>query len=128
MKMFKLLYVYMLRCADDSFYVGVTNDINRRLDEHAEGINPDSYTHSRRPVELVYWQDFTNYKQAIDWETRLKKWSRKKKQALADENWPRLKKLAECKNETTHRNAGDTPIPPNGDPVLSSGDETLPHD
>ncbi|MFI5220881.1 MAG: GIY-YIG nuclease family protein [Bacteroidia bacterium] len=96
MKMFKLLYVYMLRCSDGSYYVGVTNDINRRIDEHNEGTNPDSFTFQRRPFELVYWQDFSNYHEAINWETQLKKWSRKKKEALIQEDWARVKELAAC--------------------------------
>lgn len=48
--MFKLLYGYMLRCSDGLYYVGVTNDINRRLEEHNEGTNFDSFTFKRRPV------------------------------------------------------------------------------
>ena len=102
--MFKLLYVYMLRCSDDLYYVGVTNNINRRIEEHNEGTNPNAFTFNRRPVELVYWQDFSDYKQAIDWETQLKKWSRKKKEALIAEDWERVKELAMCTNKTGHKN------------------------
>ena len=104
MKMFKLLYVYMLKCSDGVYYVGVTNDINRRLEEHNEGTKPDAFTFNRRPVELVYWQGFSDYNQAIDWETQLKKWSRKKKEALINEDWERVKKLSVCNNETSHTN------------------------
>ncbi|MES2691615.1 MAG: GIY-YIG nuclease family protein [Bacteroidota bacterium] len=92
--MFKLLYVYMVRCADDSYYVGVTNDINRRLGEHNEGVNKRAYTFLRRPVKLVYWQEFTDYNQAMGWETQLKKWGRKKKEALIDKDWDKIKELA----------------------------------
>ena len=104
MKMFKLLYVYMLKCSDGFYYVGVTNDINRRFEEQNEGTNTDAFTFNRRPVELVYWQEFSDYNQAIDWETQLKKWSRKKKEALINEDWERVKKLAVCNNETSHTN------------------------
>ena len=55
-------------------------------------------------MQLVYWQDFSDYKQAIDWETQLKKWSRKKKEALIAEDWERVKEFAACKNETSHKN------------------------
>ena len=104
MKIFKLLYVYMVKCSDDLYYVGVTNDINRRILEHNEGTNTDAFTFKRRPVQLVYWQDFSDYNQAIDWETQLKKWSRKKKEALIAEDWERVKELAICSNETNHKN------------------------
>jgi putative endonuclease len=102
--MIKHLYVYMLKCCDNSYYVGVTNDVNRRLYEHNLGENATSYTFNRRPVELVYFQLFSDYNQAINWETQLKKWSRKKKEALIMENWNKIKELSECKNETTHKN------------------------
>ena len=102
--MIKHLYVYMLKCCDNSYYVGVINDVNRRLDEHNMGENATSYTFNRRPVELVYFQLFSDYNQAINWETQLKKWSRKKKEALIMENWNKIKELSECKNETSHKN------------------------
>ena len=82
----------------------MTNDINRRFEEQNEGTNTDAFTFNRRPVELVYWQEFSDYNQAIDWETQLKKWSRKKKEALINEDWERVKKLAVCNNETSHTN------------------------
>ena len=94
----------MLKCSDGFYYVGVTNDINRRFEEQNEGTNTDAFTFNRRPVELVYWQEFSDYNQAIDWETQLKKWSRKKKEALINEDWERVKKLAVCNNETSHTN------------------------
>ncbi len=94
----------MVKCADESYYVGVTNNLNRRIDEHNDGLNPNAYTFSRRPVELVYYQEYLDYLQAFAWETQLKKWSRKKKEALIQENWHKIKELAECKNESSHKN------------------------
>lgn len=76
---FKILYVYILFCVDGTYYTGVTNNLDRRLREHETGYNKDSYTYGRRPVQLVYYEMFNNYLQAIDWETRIKKWSSKKK-------------------------------------------------
>lgn len=96
--MFKQLYVYILECSDQSFYVGVTNDVNRRIDEHNEGIDSSSYTFSRRPVKVVYWEMFQNYNSAIEREKQLKGWSRKKKIALINDNINELKRLSNLKN------------------------------
>ncbi len=75
-------YVYILKCSDGSFYVGITNDLERRTGEHEYGWNPTCYTHERRPVRLVYSSEFTNVNEAIAWEKRVKSWSRQKKIAL----------------------------------------------
>ena len=99
----KFYYVYILLCNDDSLYVGVTSDIDRRVMEHNIGKYPDAYTHSRRPVTLVFYQDFTDPKQAIEFEKKLKKWSRVKKQALIDGNFDKLQDLSECRNATHHQ-------------------------
>lgn len=71
--------------------------------EHNAGKYPEAYTHSRRPVELVFYQDFTDPNQAITFEKRIKKWSRAKKQCLIDENFDKLQSLAECRNATHHK-------------------------
>jgi putative endonuclease len=84
----KTYFVYMLLCADGSYYIGVTNDLERRLWEHQHGLDPDSYTHERRPVTLAYSADFRDIDQAIAWEKHIKGWSRAKKRALAENNWP----------------------------------------
>ncbi|MBV8637685.1 MAG: GIY-YIG nuclease family protein [Candidatus Eremiobacteraeota bacterium] len=75
-------YVYILKCSDGSFYVGITNDLERRVGEHQYGWNPACYTHERRPVRLVYSERFSEVDAAIAWEKRIKGWSRKKKIAL----------------------------------------------
>jgi len=86
----KLYYVYILKCKDDSFYTGITNSIERRLYEHNVGIDKDAYTYSRRLVELVWFEMFTDPAQAIMVEKKIKGWSRRKKQALIDEDWDKL--------------------------------------
>jgi putative endonuclease len=78
----KAYEVYMLRCSDDSYYVGVTNDAHRRFVQHQEGVDPSCYTFKRRPVVLVYVRQFRDVRNAITWEKILKRWSRKKKEAL----------------------------------------------
>lgn len=98
------MYVYILACADDSYYVGVTNNIDRREAEHNEGTSDTAYTYSRRPVKLVYVEMFLDPIQAIDFEKKLKGWSRAKKKAWIEERYNDLPNLAECKNKTSHKN------------------------
>ena len=87
-------FVYMLRCNDGSYYTGVTNDYERRLSEHAQGLDPSSYTHNRRPVTLVYVATFRDVNEAIAWETKVKGWSRKKKEALIRREYEKLPGLS----------------------------------
>jgi putative endonuclease len=100
----KEYYVYILLCYDQSYYTGITNDLERRMYEHHTGYNKKSYTHDRRPVELVFFEVFNNPKEAISCEKKIKGWSRKKKQAIINDNWERLKELSICKNITSHKN------------------------
>ncbi|MFD1722905.1 GIY-YIG nuclease family protein [Amnibacterium endophyticum] len=74
-------YTYMLRCADGSYYVGSTWQLERRLDQHQSG-NGAEYTKRRRPVELVYAAEFDRVEDAFAWEKRLQNWSRAKREAL----------------------------------------------
>jgi putative endonuclease len=83
----KFYFVYILKCSDDSFYIGITNNIERRLEEHYSSKNKFAYTYSRRPLKLVWVEKFTNPDEAIFREKQLKGWSRKKKIALITENW-----------------------------------------
>lgn len=103
MKVRYTYYVYILKCKDGTYYTGVTNDLERRFNEHIEGTLIDSYTYSRRPLELVFHQIFYDIKLAIQFEKRIKKWSQKKKQAMINDYWERLPELSECKNETSHK-------------------------
>jgi putative endonuclease len=64
------LGVYILGCADDSYYTGVTNDIERRVKEHESGKDPRCYKFRRRPVELVYFEIFWTPKDAIAWKKK----------------------------------------------------------
>ncbi len=95
-------YVYMLLCVDGRYYVGVTNNVDRRFAEHADGADPDAWTFHRRPVQLVYVQPFQQVQEAIAWEKQLKRWSSAKKRALAANNFDALKDLAKCRNNSRH--------------------------
>lgn len=83
-------FVYILLCSDNSYYIGVTNNLDRRINEHNEGLEEDSYTFTRLPVEIKYFETFIDVKQAIAREKQLKGLSRAKKKALIKENWERL--------------------------------------
>jgi putative endonuclease len=88
-------WVYMLLCADGSFYVGVTNNLEFRLGQHEFGVDRHCYTFTRRPLVLVHSSDFQNVNDAIAWEKQLKGWSRAKKQALVEGDWPLISRLAQ---------------------------------
>jgi putative endonuclease len=72
------MYVYILLCADGSYYVGVTNDIEKRVAEHNNGKDPKAYTYRKTPVKLVWHESFINPSEAIELEKQLKGWSQKK--------------------------------------------------
>ena len=94
----KTYYVYILKCADQKLYTGITNDLERRIEEHQSGKNKNSYTYSRRPIELIFSQEFNDVNQAIYFEKKIKKWSAKKKIALANRDYDMIQVLAECRN------------------------------
>jgi len=79
--------VYMLRCADDSLYTGITTDVDRRLNEHnADNKRGARYTRVRRPVKLVYQETCQNRAEASSREYQLKKLSRHEKLKLVSIN------------------------------------------
>ncbi|MFT5242508.1 MAG: putative endonuclease [Glaciecola sp.] len=82
----------------------MTNSIDRRLEEHRLGLNIDCYTYKKRPLTLIYDQEFIQFNQAEYYEKKIKKWSRSKKLALANEDFELLKYLSICKNDTNYKN------------------------
>lgn len=74
-------YTYILKCSDGSLYTGWTNDLERRVKVHNEGKGA-KYTKSRRPVELVYYEEFLTKEEAMKREYAIKQLNRKKKDAL----------------------------------------------
>ncbi len=88
------IFVYMLRCRDNSYYVGLTRaGLDKRLAEHQSGTFP-GYTSSRRPVTLVWSAEFQWLKDAIACERRIKGWRREKKEALIRGDYAALPTLA----------------------------------
>ena len=90
----KSYFIYILECSDTSFYIGITNDIEQRLQEHQAGIDKSCYTYNKRPLHLRYQEEFSEVEQAILREKQLKKWSRKKKQALINQDFDSLVSLS----------------------------------
>ncbi|MFH1360734.1 MAG: GIY-YIG nuclease family protein [Candidatus Omnitrophota bacterium] len=75
-------YIYILLCSDRSFYVGSSEDIHSRVQQHNEGRGA-KYTKHRRPVELIYYEELSSKKSAELREKEIKRYSRKNKENLA---------------------------------------------
>lgn len=86
-------WVYMLKCADSSYYVGHTDNLERRVACHQSGEIP-GYTAERLPVVLVFAQEVESREQALTLERQLKGWGRPKKEALVAGDWGRISNLA----------------------------------
>ncbi|MCF6214192.1 MAG: GIY-YIG nuclease family protein [Flavobacteriaceae bacterium] len=96
----KFYYVYILECTDGYLYTGITNNLERRIVEHKKGLNKNCYTYKRRPLNLIFQQEFNDVIQAIYFEKKIKKWSGKKKLALANDDYDLLQILSKCRNFT----------------------------
>src|SRR5665213_899890 len=86
-------FVYILRCTDDSLYVGHTANIDDRVKVHNDGRGA-LWTACRRPVVLVYWEAYSSEQQAIVRERQLKRWTHVKKFALINGDRAKRKSLA----------------------------------
>ena len=80
--MVRSYFVYILGCSDNSYYVGMTDNMERRFGEHQDGRYPSCYTVKRRPVVLLHVEPYPDVLQAGAREKQLKGWSRMKKEAL----------------------------------------------
>lgn len=96
-------YMYILRCADDSFYTGSTNNLERRIQQHQKGEGAN-FTRKHLPVELVYFEEYNRVDEAFYREKQVQGWSRKKKEALIKGELNKLHGLSECKNESHYKN------------------------
>ncbi len=96
-------YTYILLCSDGSLYTGSTKNLDLRLKQHQNGAGAN-YTSKRLPVELVYYEEFQRIDKAFYREKQIQGWSKKKKQALIESAYSKLRELAECKNETSSKN------------------------
>jgi putative endonuclease len=99
-----MAYVYILKCDDESYYVGSTRNLDFRLWEHQEGLAAE-YTRRRRPVELVWCAEYPNVGEAFFWEKRIQGWSRAKREALIRGDYEALPALA--KKDFSRRRPSD---------------------
>ena len=93
-------YVYILKCADGSYYTGCTSDLSRRMWEHEQGVSPAAYTNSRRPVELVWSGEAASRREALEFEHQVKGWTRAKKEALIRDNWNDIHETVKAERKT----------------------------
>jgi len=89
---------YIVRCSDASYYVGHTDDLEKRISDHNIG-GLSAYARKRRPVKLVWAQEFQSREEALACERQLQGWSRAKKEALIAGNWERLRLLSRSATE-----------------------------
>ena len=88
-----IAYTYILECSNGAYYVGSTNDLERRLQEHQAGEGAN-YTSKHLPVKLVYWEEYQNIDEAFRREKQLHGWSRAKKEALINGDIEKLKSVS----------------------------------
>jgi tRNA/rRNA methyltransferase len=86
-------WTYILRCSDGSYYTGHTDDLERRVAEHQSGAIK-GYTYDKRPLGLIWAEEFPTRAEALEAELRIKSWSRAKKEALIAGNWQKLSNAA----------------------------------
>lgn len=86
-------FVYILQCADGSYYVGHTQNVEQRVEAHNAG-RAAEHTSIRRPVTLVYSEEVKSEPAAVQRERQLKGWSRAKKAALIAGDMDTLKALS----------------------------------
>ncbi|MEE9275471.1 MAG: GIY-YIG nuclease family protein [bacterium] len=90
-------YTYVLRCSDGSYYVGHTHGLKERIKAHNDG-RAAGHAARRRPVSLVYSEEFAGEEEAMRRERQLKRWSRAKKEALIQGDGNRLKLLSKSRD------------------------------
>jgi len=86
--------VYILRCADSSYYTGHTDNLEERIAKHQMG-EIEGYTSTRRPVKLLFSEEFSTRAEALAVERQIKGWTRRKKEALIRGDWSEVSRLAQ---------------------------------
>lgn len=96
-------YMYILLCADGSYYVGSTINLERRIRQHQNGEGAN-FTRTHLPVKLVYYEEFDRIDEAFHREKQVQGWNRKKKEALINGQLNNLHELSECRNKSHFKN------------------------
>ncbi|HUD90399.1 TrmJ/YjtD family RNA methyltransferase [Sphingobium sp.] len=115
-------HAYMLHCADGSYYLGHTDNLEARIAQHQSG-EIAGYTQNRRPITLVWSEEFGTRDEALASEQQIKGWSRRKKEALIAGDWDAIRLAARKSFDTGLRQAQPllrtngnmtetTPLPP----------------
>jgi predicted GIY-YIG superfamily endonuclease len=86
-------WVYITVCSDGTYYVGSTTDLEQRIIDHNEG-RYEGYTSTRLPVKLLWSSEFSDIRYAFEYERKIKKWSRAKKEALMKGDYDQLHLLS----------------------------------
>lgn len=95
-------WVYILQCSDGSYYTGCTTNLVKPMDQHHRGLL-DGYTSKRRPIKLLWTEEFRDINEAIDAERQIKGWGRKKKEALMRNDFELLHELAQSSEMQARR-------------------------
>jgi putative endonuclease len=101
--------VYILRCADGSYYTGRTDDLERRMAQYKAG-ECSGYTATRLPVECVWSQETATREEALSAERQIKGWSRLKKEAMIRGDWAEVSRLAQSKSVHPSTGSGRTDL------------------
>ena len=119
-------YVYILRCADGSYYAGTASDLGRRLMEHQEGTSHSSYTFRRRPIELAWSEELETHNEALQHEYQIKGWSRAKKEALIRGDFQLIHEIVRKERSRREHRKGKEAHPPERkrEALQSKGDAT----
>ena len=90
----KMFYFYILRCVDNSLYCGQTNNLKRRIYEHNFDTNKSAkYLRAKKPVKLVYFEEYLTLQEAMKREIQIKRWTKVKKETLIKKDFKLLKQL-----------------------------------
>ncbi|MDA3890582.1 MAG: GIY-YIG nuclease family protein [Salinivirgaceae bacterium] len=95
-------YMYILKCANGSYYTGSTKYLELRIQQHQNGEGAN-YTKKHLPIELVYYEEFDRIDDAFYREKQVQGWNRNKKEALIRGDIDGVHELARCKNDSSFR-------------------------
>ncbi len=98
-------YVYILRCRDSTYYTGHTDDLDRRMAQHGDGVGA-AYTSKRRPLELLWATDCQTREQAFELEKQVQGWSRAKKEAMMRGDFAALPALSRSRSKDPSTGSG----------------------